>query len=737
MYATIIVYNSNEKEVLKIMKKSPSSIFKQNILISSLIVIIYSLAIIISTSFILVAKSNEIENLNIERQLDIIANEVETELQSSLKTLDFIAQSNNIRKYLNTDDSSFKYFMPILNEITSNLTYYNQINILMGFSKITDKLIVTNNGYFELNTFFDTISLDYNEIFKQYSQMTNNSILMIEHLENKILLIKKYLINQQNFIGIISVPIQNIFLQNDIFYIQLNEQTIGNNFIDNSLHTYKLSDENRYALSRQYNISSRELDTFPNINILMKTPINKYHNFIKKFTVPLLVLFSILFLIGFFIVRYSSKRLYSPIKNITTFLNESQTSLRVPGTFNEEEIIKSTISELRLNNDMLKEIADETFNYRRIEFLENIKRGNIVDPTKINQGIKMLNMNQFQVGAFLTFYSITFNESIKKNWSTHELMQIASKTLTLSYHQETNLDSVIIPLDIHMYILISYLSNKNNVPLMRNITSNEFFTSVEPLHTEFIGNIQNLKIGFDKGMKKITQFKEKKQNFPIKFTLEDENLINQAISLNDYNLALNKIKDILYYNLMSDTQITSIIVGEFKYIMLNTLTRLLNQHNIEFKKFANDNYELFNALNNNSVTETYSTLLKIFEILLTSVIKFDEIKDPTTINIIKYIESNAYDELSLTQVADYFNLSEQHISRLLKQNSNIRFKTYLTKLKMDKAKDLLINSNLKIADIAEKIGYTSANSFIRSFKKEFGMSPKEYAKLYSKHLNIE
>ncbi len=95
--------------------------------------------------------------------------------------------------------------------------------------------------------------------------------------------------------------------------------------------------------------------------------------------------------------------------------------------------------------------------------------------------------------------------------------------------------------------------------------------------------------------------------------------------------------------------------------------------------------------------------------------------------IINYIDSHYTDnDLSLELLAEKVNISVSYVSAILKKERNTTFVKYLTTLRMEKAKELLKNPNLKIVDIAESVGYSEAYYFSHSFKKYQGVSPKEY-----------
>ena len=92
-----------------------------------------------------------------------------------------------------------------------------------------------------------------------------------------------------------------------------------------------------------------------------------------------------------------------------------------------------------------------------------------------------------------------------------------------------------------------------------------------------------------------------------------------------------------------------------------------------------------------------------------------------------YILSNyGDDELSIQKVAKYLHISPSYLSLIFKRDDDVTFLKYLVSIRLEAAKDLLCNSDLKTSEIAERIGYPDINYFSYFFKKNFGMSPREY-----------
>ncbi|MGG4195418.1 MULTISPECIES: response regulator [unclassified Paenibacillus] len=97
-------------------------------------------------------------------------------------------------------------------------------------------------------------------------------------------------------------------------------------------------------------------------------------------------------------------------------------------------------------------------------------------------------------------------------------------------------------------------------------------------------------------------------------------------------------------------------------------------------------------------------------------------------DIAKYVEQHYHEEVSLQDIAQRFYVSREYISRKFKQQLGINLSDYITNIRMDKALRLLLNPHLRIAQVAEMVGYQDEKYFSKVFKKTQGMSPNTYRK---------
>lgn len=101
---------------------------------------------------------------------------------------------------------------------------------------------------------------------------------------------------------------------------------------------------------------------------------------------------------------------------------------------------------------------------------------------------------------------------------------------------------------------------------------------------------------------------------------------------------------------------------------------------------------------------------------------------------IKGIINKRYGEkLSLNEIASEVYLTPTYVCLLFKEDTGITVNEYITKVRMAKAKEYLTNTNMKLPDIADKIGYSDASYFSKLFKRQVGMLPSEYRQQFKRH----
>ncbi|GAQ00026.1 transcriptional regulator, AraC family [Leptolyngbya sp. NIES-2104] len=103
-----------------------------------------------------------------------------------------------------------------------------------------------------------------------------------------------------------------------------------------------------------------------------------------------------------------------------------------------------------------------------------------------------------------------------------------------------------------------------------------------------------------------------------------------------------------------------------------------------------------------------------------------QLSKPQLQKVSDYILDRLDQDLSLSELANVLNLSQYHFSRLFKQSTGMAPHQYLTRCRIDRAKQLLLNTQMSISEIAFAVGFNNHSSFTRLFRQLVGVTPKEF-----------
>ncbi|WP_040952005.1 helix-turn-helix domain-containing protein [Gorillibacterium massiliense] len=103
-------------------------------------------------------------------------------------------------------------------------------------------------------------------------------------------------------------------------------------------------------------------------------------------------------------------------------------------------------------------------------------------------------------------------------------------------------------------------------------------------------------------------------------------------------------------------------------------------------------------------------------------------------DIVDHIKWFRYENLKVSDVADYFGYNEKYLSHLFTTLSGVSLKQFILQQKMEAAKFILSDTNQNINEVSMRLGYQDSHHFMKSFKKFVGLTPTEYRNAYSKRL---
>lgn len=211
------------------------------------------------------------------------------------------------------------------------------------------------------------------------------------------------------------------------------------------------------------------------------------------------------------------------------------------------------------------------------------------------------------------------------------------------------------------------------------------------------------------------------------------NLVHRIVPGEDENILLFLQCDCMNFKKLDNTDNDSVIINDFDKRIEDEIINLLGNIYI-----TSIDVEIPEKDRCDKVMIYLNKLLSI----MTNIKKIS-IKDNNN-NDIKYLIADIIknipkmisesEDIGLDTIADEYNISYSYLSRTFKKFTGENYTDYLLKIKMNKAVDLLINTHMKILEVATASGFSSIKTFNNTFRKMFNTSPTDFREKYS---NIE
>ncbi|AHA66306.1 Transcriptional regulator, AraC family protein [Shigella dysenteriae WRSd3] len=96
-------------------------------------------------------------------------------------------------------------------------------------------------------------------------------------------------------------------------------------------------------------------------------------------------------------------------------------------------------------------------------------------------------------------------------------------------------------------------------------------------------------------------------------------------------------------------------------------------------------------------------------------------------SICNWVQDNYAQPLTRESVAQFFNITPNHLSKLFAQHGTMRFIEYVRWVRMAKARMILQKYHLSIHEVAQRCGFPDSDYFCRVFRRQFGLTPGEYS----------
>lgn len=164
-------------------------------------------------------------------------------------------------------------------------------------------------------------------------------------------------------------------------------------------------------------------------------------------------------------------------------------------------------------------------------------------------------------------------------------------------------------------------------------------------------------------------------------------------------------------------------------LMLSNSDLSLNKEDLSIDYLSGQiNYAIENALTLEALKEAVvDPVSHIFNNILSAT----QTQNAKPVRIVlKYIEEHYNEQINLEDMAELVSLNPAYLSNIFKKETGDNFVYYLNAYRIEKAKELLKNTQLTINEVAYSVGFMDGRYFSKSFKKHVGITPKDYRKIY-------
>lgn len=409
------------------------------------------------------------------------------------------------------------------------------------------------------------------------------------------------------------------------------------------------------------------------------------------------------------------------------------------------------ISEERLksqNLQLMKDKINQNLSLLQEKFFYDYINRIIQNQTTIQNTIKDLNisLNTYYV-LYFKFIQNTGNELIDIKENKKNILQEIKQFVSLIFKDFAHYNITIDCNSICTIINVDKDINENSTNFVLN-------KSKELL--DFSGNFMNISIslGISNLHQNLSQvhvaYKEATESLSLMF-YEDDNIftysdytlttssLDKALEHNYVDKIIDSIKisnsdiaiatmDELFYKLKSSKQSIEYIknVG----ILISSLSfKLLNNHYIEHSEIIENSSKIYTDILNCDSISDLNNILKNVILCSTDRLSYLNSQHNYIIKkVMNYIESNYKNQIKLNELAKLAYVNSSYLSRLIKKETGTTLTEIISKIRIEKAKDLLSFSNMKTYEIAIKVGIEDPAYFSQVFKKYTGLSPSEFKK---------
>ncbi len=739
------------------------------------IVIVYTAI----TSSIIFYKSSQMldaqNNHNHQLFIDQSSNYADFKFQTAMEFVYKISTLQSLIDYRYSEKTNYLTIAGLYKDLIEQLRGFSQLGFTLGITKLSDNLVVTGTGTFSTANYLKELGVQP-EALDRFQQQQSETLASGTYVVPESLMLssgKIVLIHQT--VNSQFAPLYFFIVMDSVSVLPKTVDSPDGNlylFTDEAIASYihnnqlKMSEQTASALlSTTGNIYHEKIGSsvnymhhskvIPNLHYMYASSLTSFGTIFAAVWKTALFPSLLLLVMGFLLAYLATRSSYKPIKQLLQFLNEhnearqgsassgdeplGQATTRRSNSVHELAYIQSSIEQIYSLNHALQHKLDHSVVHLQEDFFRRVIYG-IASEDYIQENIAAIKLERFYTELQLALFEMEGLTTL------HNTMPMPNLTASFRSIIEEHIGAenfFVLALDQNKYGIILQSIDKSRLAaiakdiidqledkLPLDITA--FLSDSYPLAelTSALQEVLRLN-GFQyAATEKVldSSHVQPVEDAACYYPIDAENHIINYVNTNELGKAYELLRHIIDENEKRALSTPSGL-SNLKHSLLTTCKRCLNANNKTLQSFVKEYPQAVDAFMEASGHKFSETAFSLYEQIFNFCNKDKfSLESSTASQIFIYIHQHFDKDLSLTDIANHFNLSESYISKLLKNSLDINFKQYVNTLKVKRAKELLSQKTYKVHEVAAIVGCNNTNTFIRIFKQYIGVSPGEYLK---------
>lgn len=474
----------------------------------------------------------------------------------------------------------------------------------------------------------------------------------------------------------------------------------------------------------EYKLDSIEINT-QLIRLMSLTEINLYNNELTNMLIILFISLIASILLGTIMTFYFSLNNYRPLQDIMGFLKASSDNT---GDRNEFKTIKNAIMQSTLEINTQRAQLKNSYLYKLLtgEVLASQVTDSVREQLQLplsddHVHVVLLHSDQDTKMEFNFFITQNILEEMFHNVFCRLNFCYAQNEIAMIAETESNISSMTKQLFEGIDAFITYCSKHFDIHFLASLSELCMVSNLPDAYKQANNTMEYMKL-FKTGH--ILSYSETPQDSKICYLdlRSAEYLTNLVTTCNRQTLSeyFHTIRLALSTTYLSTEDAKSCL-----YFFYNVTMRLKTQldHMLPYRTLS-EIWSMDNRFLNQSLSDALREIENLYMTSIELLSNQGRSSDKKVLDVIQFIENNYFDmDLNLNNIADKFNISPAYLSKKFKDDTGEKIIDFLYKIRIDKSLSLIEDTKLKISDIAEMVGFTNSNAYIRIFKKFKGCTP--------------